>query len=68
VSSKPLRFVQLTCNGEPCLFNVGHILTVEPIEGGGSRVQMSVQPGSLDVLENYDDVKDLLLMATEVDQ
>lgn len=65
--SKYVRFVQLTYNGEPILINVGHILTVEPLEGGGSRIQVSVHPGSFDALENYDDVKDLLLMATEVE-
>jgi len=65
--SRPIRFVQLTFNGEPILINVGHILTVEPLEDEGSRVQVSVQPGSFDVAENYDDVKDLLLMATEVE-
>jgi hypothetical protein len=57
------RFVQLTLNDEPILINAGHVLTVEPLEEG-CRIQVSVHPGSFDVSENYDAVKDLLVMAT----
>jgi len=57
------RFVQVTFNGEPMLVNAGQVLAVEPLEEG-CRVQMSVHPGAFDVSENYDAVKDLLVMAT----
>ena len=62
------RFVRLTFEGKPILINAGHVLSVEPFEDG-SRVQMSVHPGALDVAESFDAVCDLLIMSTnEVEQ
>ena len=49
-------FIQLTCGGNLCLFNVHHIVAVFPLEKGAA-VWMAGDDSSTSVEEYYEEVR-----------